>query len=675
MVIKRGRPSLGLVNKAIMWLKLGLVVWIFRIWLVGGIITAGDIHYVFQDALRDSLTLPQAWAGEFRAPFLFSYPQHFLSGFFASLGFSFAVVERLVWFWPAIGVSWMSSVILFRRIFPGNKFWMLAPLVYTTNTYFLMIAGGGQMGVALGYALAPLTIWAWQRLMACHGKELIKVSLVAGGITALQIAGDLRMTYVAILGVGFIFVWQLMVRIRVRREIWGIGGASVIGLCTAALLHAYWILPLIWSGRNPTQDLASVYTSRQAVEFFSFADLPHTFSLLHPNWPENIFGKVSFFRPEFLILSIIVSFSLWGVKELLVRKRKSERIEIEKSFYILCWFGILIIGAILAAGVNSPIGGVYVWLFDNLPGFVMFRDPTKFYLLVALSYAILIPIAIEELSKLLRKWFPELTAMMIFFGLWMLLLLPVWRGEVKGTLATTQVPVEYERWAERLRGEAEFSRTLWLPEKQRFAYVSQNHPYFDGQLVSRESSVSGILSWLNKSETSNWLRRRSVKYVMVPIDTHEEIFLTERKYDENRRQDLITQLDEVPWLVKLTGYEPLSVYQIANIYPRVWTEDETGQVRNVNYVFRSLSEIEVATEARDVGNRLVINENYDSGWRFKVNGSNGNVGKTYDNLLTVDLNQAGKMIIYYQSQQVMNVGTAISIASAILLVISLVVIR
>lgn len=659
--------SVKMVIRLLVGLSIGIVVWVFRAWFWGGVITAGDIHYIYPDALGERFTIPQAWAGEFRAPFLFSYPQHFLSGFFASLGFSFAVVERLVWFWPAIGVGWVSSVILFRRVFPGNKFWMLAPLIYTTNTYFLMIAGGGQMGVALGYALAPLTIWAWQRLMVCHGKELIKASLVAGVITALQIAGDLRTTYVALLGVGFIFVWQVLVRIRAKREIWEIGGASVIGLCTVVLIHAYWILPLIWFGRNPTQDLASVYTSRQAVEFFSFADLPHTFSLLHPNWPENIFGKVSFFRPEFLILPVIVSFSLWRVMELLVRKRKSERIEIEKSLKILCWFGILIMGAIMAAGVNSPIGGVYVWLFENVPGFVMFRDPTKFYLLVALSYAILIPIAIDELSKLLRKWFPKLIAMMIFLGLWMVLLAPVWRGEVKGTFITTQVPVEYERWAERLSGEVEFSRTLWLPEKQRFSFVSLNHPYFDGQLVSRESSVSGILNWLNKPETSNWLRRRSVKYVIVPIDTYEEIFLTERKHDESKRLDLITQLDEVPWLVKLTGYEPLSVYQIANIYQRVWTEDKSGQVRNVNYVFHSPSEIEVEIEEKDMGNRLVVNENYDPGWKYSISGREFDTELTDDNLLRADLNQAGKVRIYYQPQKIMNLGTGVSLVTLVLL--------
>ena len=32
---------------------------------------------------------------------------------------------------------------------------------------------------------------------------------------------------------------------------------------------------------------------------------PHALSLLHPNWPENLFGKVYFLQPEFLILPIL----------------------------------------------------------------------------------------------------------------------------------------------------------------------------------------------------------------------------------------------------------------------------------------------------------------------------------------------------------------------------------
>lgn len=654
------------MNKVIRWLSLGLVVWIFRTWFLGGTISAGDIHYVFQDALRDRLTIPQAWMSEFRPPFLFSYPQQFLIGFFSSWGLSYEAVARLVWFWPILGMSLIGMGILARAVFPKQKYWRLAPFIYITNTYFLMISAGGQMGVALGYALAPWTIWVWGK------QRSLRSSLIAGLVTAIQIAGDLRVTYATILIVLILELWRIVFAFRKIKELVRFISRVIISMCVVIFLHAYWILPLILSRRSPTQELTAAYTSRQAIEFFSFADLSHTLSLLHPNWPENIFGKVSFFRPEFLVLPIIVSLSLWVVMELLSKKSKLESYEVEKAVNVLVWFGILIMGASLTAGANSPIGGVYLWLFDNVPGFVMFRDPTKFYLLVAMSYALLVPISIDELTKRLKKWLPKWAVVIFFWGLWITLLLPVLSGEVRGTLVTTQVSEEYVRWAERLSGEAEFSRTLWVPEKQRFAYTSQNHPYFDGQMVSRESSISGILDWLKKTERLDWLRRRSVKYLIVPVDTHAEIFLTDREYDESKRQELITRLDEVSWLVKLTGYEPLVVYQIANIYPRVWVENAGGESEKIQYVFQSPSELALVLDEKVIGKKLVINENYDVGWRFNADGNEGNVGKTFDDLITVDLNQASKMRIHYQPQEVMNIGTVISIVSVLFLTTALI---
>src|SRR4029079_9609109 len=135
------------------------------------------------------------------------------------------------------------------------------------------------------------------------------------------------------------------------------------------LLHFYWIFPIIMMGRNPASDLSDIYTSSQSLAFFSFAKLENAIGLLHPNWPENIFGKVAFLRPEFLLLPIFAFSSLFFV----------EKEDKAKKILLLSLILLSIISIFLAKVTNEPFGEIYKFLFNAVPGFVMFRDSTKWY--------------------------------------------------------------------------------------------------------------------------------------------------------------------------------------------------------------------------------------------------------------------------------------------------------
>ncbi|EKD86147.1 MAG: hypothetical protein ACD_37C00447G0001, partial [uncultured bacterium] len=108
------------------------------------------------------------------------------------------------------------------------------------------------------------------------------------------------------------------------------------------LLNSYWIIPTLVLRINPLYDLGQIYTSFGAVKFFSFATLENTISLLHPNWPENLFGKVSFMKPEFLIIPILAYSSLLFIKNIETKIKK----------YIIFFAVLGLVGAFLAKGAN-----------------------------------------------------------------------------------------------------------------------------------------------------------------------------------------------------------------------------------------------------------------------------------------------------------------------------------
>ena len=159
-------------------------------------------------------------------------------------------------------------------------------------------------------------------------------------------------------------------------------------------LHAFWLLPTLVTHGSAISEFGAIYTSSNSIAFFSFAKFEDAFGLLHPNWPENIFGLTHFMRPEFLLLPFLAFSSLLFVAK-----------ENKKNTYVLFFALLALLGAFLAKGVNDPFGGVYLWFFDHVPGFIMFRDPTKWYLLIVLSYSVLIPYTVGKVYEVLRRRF------------------------------------------------------------------------------------------------------------------------------------------------------------------------------------------------------------------------------------------------------------------------------
>jgi len=78
----------------------------------------------------------------------------------------------------------------------------------------------------------------------------------------------------------------------------------------------------------------------------TYSKFENTISLLQPNWPENIFGKAYFMRPEFLILPMLAFSAL-----LFIHKAQKEKRELIVFFVII---GLL--GAFLAKGRDCQAG-------------------------------------------------------------------------------------------------------------------------------------------------------------------------------------------------------------------------------------------------------------------------------------------------------------------------------
>jgi hypothetical protein len=267
----------------------------------------------------------------------------------------------------------------------------------------------------MAYSIAPLVLGLFINIInqftGSRAKELknslIKNRLIVGLILSIQVMWDLRIAYITLIGIFLYYIINQFTGSRAKELknwrvvrnvffVFGIPFLVVLGL------HFYWILPLLMTWRNggtPIQNLGSAYTTTGAVEYLSWAKFEQTISLLHPLWPESVYGKVGFMKPEFLIIPII------GFSSLLFARMKTngKRILANERINILFFALLALVGAFLAKGSNPPLGGVYLWLFGHFPGMIMFRDASKFYTLIALSYSVLIPYTLKQTYCYLKR--------------------------------------------------------------------------------------------------------------------------------------------------------------------------------------------------------------------------------------------------------------------------------
>ncbi len=536
-----------------------------------------------------------------------------------------------------------------------------------------MIIGGGQISIGLAYCLFPLVIGLFWRLTknTC-ARNVILASLAL----ALQVSFEPRIAYLA---AGTVLLYLLFCyKLDLKKYLFRFFEPLFIVFC----LHFYWILPFLMV---PKQSFSGRLVSTGWLSFLNFANFSNSFSLLHPNWPENIFGKIYFMRPEFLVIPILAYSSLlFVVSGLRVRKN-------------ILFFALLgLIGAFLAKGANPPFGQIYVWFYENIPGMELFRDSTKFYVLVALSYSILIPFAVGKIYTRLKKKarikFLDSLILLAFCCFWVVLVKPAFLRQLGGTLKIKPVPSEYIRLKNIINEQAGFFRTFWVPTKQRFGFVSGSHPAINSENYMTESFCEEPfcslaiddkrfaescqknercfvkeLSYLLNPKTKEIFSMMAVKYVIVPLDSEGEIFLSDRKYDVGQRQKVESLLNSVSWLNKIDIFEKIALYEVAS-YRDHLSMYPNGTINNWEMISPTRYRANITVE--NPPSSLVFSESFNNLWLAEIDGNSIPSEKYLGFLNSFAVNKKGnfEVEIEYKPQKYIWIGllvTGISLISCL----------
>jgi len=631
-------------------------------WFTKDLIIGGDWRFFWPENLQEMSSCTLAWdsslnTGIGRSNIFYLWINSYL-GFFGNfytniLHLPWNVAEKLIFFWPILFLSFFTAIILSRRVIKSLPLNILSGIIYLTNTYSLMIFGGGQVGIALGYAIAPLVLFVFMKLVDAikiHSFPL-RETIVAGLVLALQVMWDIRISFISLI---MVFPYTLLVifihkGVIIKRILlfFLITGLVVLGI------HSFWMLPLIIVRDGGIENLEEVYINVSAVDFFSFAKFENAISLLHPNWPENIFGKVGFQRSEFMLLPILAFSSL-----LFSKKPK------------ILFFALLgLAGSFLAKGANEPFGFIYKLMFRYIPGFIMFRDPTKFYFLVTLSYSMLIPFALRGLSEKMKyKWAPVL----LFVIFWIWTIKPMWLGELSGTFKSGIVPQQYNELRTFIAKQPDFFRTFWVPQRQRFGFFSNTHPAIDSVSLSNATNATGVVSWLSGDDAKDILSQWSIKYVILPYDSEGEIFMEDRRYSPEKRKNIEQGLDRISWLKKINVMNYIAIYEVPQYFEHFNVQQSNDSTMSIDYRMVDPTMYLVQIKNARTPFNLIFSEGYDSNWEAIVD--NKTIKSTPYNRHgqnSFDIERTGdfEVVVRYSGQKYVKLGLLISFATLIISVV------
>lgn len=571
--------------------------------------SSGDAPFFSQEQLQALTIFPDLWRGDeglgiSSLPSLWiDYPFRLITFLLYKLGFSWFLIDKFWW----IVVFSIAAYGAYRL----TKSY-LGSVIYTTNTYILLLFDGGQLGVALAYGFLPWVFSTIDDYLSHQSslKDTVKLGLF-GGILFLL---DIRITYIFIvLLIPFLIVHRFNTRLHLRRHV-------VLVPFIILGINLFWILPSIIYKESI---LSTQMNNSASLSFFSVADFSHGLSLLHPNYPENLFGRVYFFRPEFLFIPLI-AFSLFLNSKI--------------SFSYISFGLIVLLGAFLSKGVKEPLGFVYEFLFNTVPGFFLFRDPTKWYAMVALGYSLLI-------SNVLSKK----TFQLVFIIFWLFTLRFVFLGKVTGNVSPVYMTQDYERLKDILLNDTTYGSTVWIPSVEKFGYKNDLHPAMTGKVEN--ATASGI------------------KYVIVPADVEKRIFLDDYKYSDASRSAIINQLDRNESLRKLTGFEDLVVYQTANT-------DSLFMINNHNLVSTQKEDSwEMVIPPQTTESKLQAKISYDPNWRLKLEKTTVDPQRSEDNGMSFILpsgeEQTGRLT--YLPTRMAKIGTILSLSTLFIIIFSLIV--
>lgn len=543
-----------------------------RGWYRPGLLTWGDAGMLYREGLLNFLSPPFIWSsatglGAYDILFLPFQPLFSLMALICQIfKTDFSIASRVVFYIPLTFLPTFSMYYLCYRLFKKRIISFFAAFFYSFNTYILLIQSGGHVHTAMCYALLPLILGLF---IKSQEEKKIRDGIICGALIALSMAYEMRGAYLTLLALFFYYmfsIFPLLLKRRVKELLQTIPVPLTMGLLVI-LLHFYWVFPS-FAFQAPTAPAG--YTAPFAPMGLSYYRWYHALTLYLTNWICWLTGTPwTRVKPLFWLLPILAYYGFrTGGKNRNVR-----------FFFLLA-----IIALFLTKGSNPPLGKVNLWIFRYIPGMQGFRDPSKFYALIALAYAPLIGFGISSFLEKVKKFTflanrkikPHgIKALFLLLAVFFFIQLvsPTFTRGLGLTFEPHPVPKEYVALQKFIEEKPPNFRTYWFPYKTVYSFYCREYPIVDNGFPS--DFIRYFFSWIWNPEVYNQTKYMSkmlgllnVKYLILPPDKGAEAMANLYKIFNIPKNEFLSQISQQKGLKKIEAERDVTIFENMNYLPR-----------------------------------------------------------------------------------------------------------
>ena len=584
------------------------------------VLTYGDWYYWPNEAVKELYYSWGTWIGNVnlssvnvQIPFnLFMLAWSFVG----NLGGSYDLATKLTLFIPIAFLNFLSPYILAKKLTNDNIIAFAVALFYGTTTYGI----ANQTPIQFVYALAPLILYLF--LNALKKNRTINW-LFFDIVYWVGVCYEVRMMYILSIILGTYF---LLFKIKnLKKYIKNIS----ISIFVLIGLNLFWLMPIILGGliRN-----ISTITDR-GLFGTELLDLSHAITLFNWLWtggyPNKTFVSQSIIW-YFWIIPFIVFFVFVNSKKFFS--------EIDKEF-ILFFSIISLVGIFLTKETGYPFPHFYDFLYAHFPGFNLFREASKFYLIISIGYLGLISYSLLSLKKLYKQRKIYFIATFIVLTLSFINIKPLVTGEIGGLFVPRQMPKDYLILKNRILKDNQYFRTLWIPRASKWGFIDNSNPrismadilYFPWEKITRNNFSANkytegkmMIKILNGKYGKNLIDLSSVKYIIVPNRdiANDDDFIV---YYGEPRSYYVNELNKMKFLQKIDiGTKEVTVYVNNNYRPHIYLTKNIDTIKKnqdlqiVEFRFKNPTEYKVQIKNLKDPVYLNFSESYNNGWKLRV---------------------------------------------------------
>jgi len=534
-------------------------------WFVPGVFSYGDWWYMAPELLSEFKNISNVgiWKSVFNFgsvdPQIYFFPLNFIRGILSFLPHTDYWGLFFVYLLPIIIVPPIATFFLIKKFIPDNLAATVGSVAYTFTTCFLTMQTAA-LTIGLAYAITPLTLLILTIFVQDKYKR-ISILIITSLIMTLTIIVEPRLFYILL-----IIILPVVLsthRLFVRYILLGI---------FIVLLNFYWILPILMSG---TEEIYAI--TNRPLFGNEFRSIKHALTGVQPAWSWN--GPEPFVtQPIYMIFWLIPVFVFVGMFFVMKQTRTLQRMTI--FMYVIALLGIF-----LAKQSHAPLPEIYEWLYEHFPGFSLYRESSKFYVLIAIAYAYLISFTFYAGSKYYkeRKFLlyrnVRIVSALILIGIFFVGALPLLVGTFGSMFVHREIAEDYDLYKDFILKQDEYFRTEGVPIFPRWATYTADHPkvdtinvlnnewiYYKKNQIKAQDNIEKLFQSVYMNQL---LDVSAIKYVFVPVRDikNEDDFFTfiDNTNGGIARKEYITLLDQIKSLKKVDiGTQELVVYQNEN---------------------------------------------------------------------------------------------------------------